>query len=265
MSERDGFQHGVPCWVDTWQSDADAAADFYAAVFGWECEGESGGPYMCRLRGRDVAMIGQLPAEEAHRPAAWMTNVQVEDAEEAAGRITDAGGSVRLGPFDALDGGRIAVVADPAGAHFSLWELGSHGGAQAVNEPGAWAWAQLHTPDREAAEAFYSQVFGWETERFGEGEDAPTMFKLSGYVGGEPEQPVPRDVVAGMVAAGPDQGGAHWLNDFWVDDVDSALATATGSGGRAVVDAFDTDFFRHAVIADPAGATFSITKITIGE
>src|SRR6185436_12995167 len=38
MSERDGFGPGVPCWVDTWQPDAAAAAAFYAGLFGWETE-----------------------------------------------------------------------------------------------------------------------------------------------------------------------------------------------------------------------------------
>ena len=265
MSERDGFQAGVPCWVETWQADADAAADFYSAVFGWECEGEPGGPYMCRLRGRDVAMVGQLPPEHAHRPAAWMTNVQVDDAEETAARVREAGGSVPLGPFDAMDGGMIAVVADPAGAHLSLWELGGHKGAHVVNEPGAWSWTQLHTSDPEGAKRFYARVFGWETEMFGEGDDAATMFKVPGYHGGEPEQPVPRDVVAGM--APPAEAGdfPHWLIDFWVDDVDATVATATERGGRAVAGPEDGGFFRQAVIADPAGAAFSITKITIGE
>ena len=34
MSKRDGFEPGVPCWIDTWQPDADAAVAFYAALFG---------------------------------------------------------------------------------------------------------------------------------------------------------------------------------------------------------------------------------------
>ena len=36
MSERDGFQHGVPCWVDTWQDEIPAA--FYTGLFGWEAQ-----------------------------------------------------------------------------------------------------------------------------------------------------------------------------------------------------------------------------------
>jgi hypothetical protein len=75
-----------------------------------------------------------------------------------------------------------------------VWQLGEHRGAEVVNEPGAWAMSLLSTPDAEAATAFYGAVFGWQTEDFG----GATMLRLPGYVGGEPQQPVPRDVVAVM-------------------------------------------------------------------
>src|SRR5919107_506973 len=63
MSERDGYQAGVPCWVDTWQPDAAAAAGFYTRLFGWTAEdimpADSPARYfMCKLRGRDVAAVG---------------------------------------------------------------------------------------------------------------------------------------------------------------------------------------------------------------
>jgi predicted enzyme related to lactoylglutathione lyase len=38
MSERDGYQPAVPCWVDTAQPDPQAAMDFYGGLFGWEFE-----------------------------------------------------------------------------------------------------------------------------------------------------------------------------------------------------------------------------------
>jgi predicted enzyme related to lactoylglutathione lyase len=66
LTERDGYEHGVPCWVDTWQDDPETAATFYAGVFGWVVEkGTAPGTdtryYMCRLRGSDVAAIGSPP------------------------------------------------------------------------------------------------------------------------------------------------------------------------------------------------------------
>src|SRR5215212_2925132 len=140
MSERDGYEPGVPCWVDTWQDDAQAASAFYAGVFGWEVD--DGPDYsMARLRGRDVAGFGS-PAPE-RMPAQWTTYVWVDSADESAANARAAGGSVAAEPFDALDGGRIAIVADPAGATLGVWQLGEHRGAQLVNEPSAWAMSML--------------------------------------------------------------------------------------------------------------------------
>src|SRR5215216_3350963 len=84
MSERNGFEPGVPCWVDTWQGEG--AAGFYTELFGWDlADGEYS---MFRLRGRDVAGLGG----EAIEPAAWTTYVQVEDVGRSAAAVTEAGG-----------------------------------------------------------------------------------------------------------------------------------------------------------------------------
>jgi uncharacterized protein len=63
MTERNGYQPGVPCWVDTWQPDADAAARFYAELFGWEPEGSAGGPYIASCAG------ATLPSSASFRPS----------------------------------------------------------------------------------------------------------------------------------------------------------------------------------------------------
>ena len=78
-------------------------------------------------------------------------------------------------------------------------------------------------------------------------------------MGGEPEQPVSREVVAAMA---PAQAGApsRWFVDFWVQDVDDALAQTEARGGAVVVAAFESPPGRSAVVADPAGVTFSITQ-----
>jgi predicted enzyme related to lactoylglutathione lyase len=259
MSERDGYSPGVPCWIDTWQADADAAVAFYTELFGWEAENTMppdvpGEHFMCSLRGRDVAAIASRP--QAAPPAtAWGTYIWVESAEDTAAKAVDAGGEVLMEPFDSLDGGRIALVADPAGAAIGAWQPGTHKGAQLINEPGAWSISQLSTPDPEGAEAFYGVVFGWTTEPFG---DEFTMWRLPGYVGGEPEQPVPRDVVAAMSAA---EGQASWSVDFWTGDADAAAETARRLGGTVLAGPFDTPVGRTAVLSDPAGAVFSVSKV----
>ena len=248
MSERDGYAPGVPCWVDTWQPDADGAAHFYTELFGWEA---ARGEYsMFRLRGRDVAGL----AESADATPAWTTYVWVDDTDATAERVLAAGGRLLREPFDSLDGGRMALFADPAGALLAAWQLGEHRGAELVNEHSAWAMSVLSTPDTEGARSFYGAVFGWETDDFGDA----SLFRLPGYVGGEPSQPVPRDVIA--VMSGGD--AAAWTPGFWVADVDGAAARAVELGGRVITPPFDNPPGRTAVLADPAGAVFTVSRVS---
>jgi predicted enzyme related to lactoylglutathione lyase len=274
VSERDGFDAGVPCWVDTWQDDAEAAARFYAAVFGWEIE-ETTSPgaerryFMCRLRGRDVAAIGSPIPEAAPPTPVWTTYVAVESAGETAAQAREAGGMVIAGPVESMDGGRLAFIADPSGAVLAAWEQGGHRGVQLVNEPSAWAMSALHTREPDACKAFYGALFGWETESFatGAGDAEIALFRLPGFVGGEPTQPVPRDVVAVMIEMDshgmPAELPPHWGVDFWIADADAATAKAVELGGTVHVPPTDRPPFRTAALGDPAGAAFTVSQLRL--
>ena len=102
---------------------------------------------------------------------------------------------------------------------FCVWEPGDHKGAQVVSEPGAWSMSAQATPDLDGAKAFYGAVFGWTTGTFDLGDAEMTTWHVPGYLGGEPEQPVPRDLVAVMLP--PNDAPPHWSVDFWVHDVDA--------------------------------------------
>jgi predicted enzyme related to lactoylglutathione lyase len=267
MSERDSYPAGVPCWVDATEPDPQMAQAFYGDLFGWDFDGPGDMPgeppgqyFVARLEGREVAGIGSLPPSGPREPA-WNTYVRTENADATAASVRDAGGTVLVDPFDAPPAGRMAVLADPAGAVFCAWEAGVREGAQRVNEPGAWSMSALLTPDADAAAAFYGAVFGWQVEGFG---GPVSMFRLPGYVGGEPEQPVARDVVATMVATGEAGVAARWRPDFWIANVEraAALAAEHGSVLEAPADVPGVPM-RSAVLADPGGAAFSVTQLMI--
>jgi predicted enzyme related to lactoylglutathione lyase len=59
-----------------------------------------------------------------------------------------------------------------------------------------------------------------------------------------------------------DDAAPHWRIEFWVDDVDATVARGLEGGGRVVVPAYDVAIFRQAVLADPQGAVFGISKVT---
>ena len=270
MSERDGYQHGVPCWVDTWQPELEAAVAFYTGLFGWDAHETSppGAPrrhFMCELRGRRVTGIGSPPPIPGHTPV-WGTYVWVDDVDRTVAKTREAGGNVILEPFGALDGGRLALLADPTGGVIAAWQVGENHGAQIVNEPGAWSMSALHTIDLDAAKRFYSSVFGWEYQGFDMGGAEITLALVPGYVGGTPMQPVPRSNVAVIsdMTGLADGTPPHWSVNFWIADADAAAAKTAELGGSVIQPPFDTPGFRHTVIADPQGAVLTLSQLTKG-
>jgi predicted enzyme related to lactoylglutathione lyase len=271
MPERDGYIPGVPCWIDTSQPDPDAACSFYGGLFGWEFEdamppGSPGKYFMARIRGGDVAAVGSIP-EGAPAAAMWNSYIWVDNADETAAKARDAGGEVAMAPFDVLDAGRMAVLTDPEGATFCVWQPQNHKGAKVVNEHGALNFNTLATRDPASAEAFYGAVFGWKTLTI----PAGVMWTLPGY-GDHLEEKTPGlrarmaqmgapdgfiDVVAALrpIAAG-DSEIAHWGVTFGVDDVAAIAAKAHELGGEVVRGPVDAPWARLAVIRDPQGATF---------
>jgi hypothetical protein len=276
MPARDGYLEGVPCWVDTSQPDPEAAVAFYSGLFGWEFEdgmppGSAGKYFIARLHGGDVAAVSSQP-EGAPPAALWNTYVWVESADEAAAKVSGAGGRVLMDPFDVMDAGRMAVCADREGAVFCLWQAKQHKGAQIVNEPGSLNFNELSTRDVDAARSFYGSVFGWKTLELG----AAKMWQLPGYAefleksdpglrqrmadGGAPEGF--EDVVASLrpIPEGEPEAPPHWGVTFGVDDADATAERARELGGQVVVPPFDAPWVRMTVISDPQGATFTASK-----
>ena len=59
------------------------------------------------------------------------------------------GAKVFAPPFDVMDAGRMAVLQDPTGAVFQVWQPKKHIGAKILNEPGALCWTELTTTRHE--------------------------------------------------------------------------------------------------------------------
>jgi uncharacterized protein len=283
MQERDSYPAGVPCWVDTDQPDPQAAVEFYGGLFGWEFDDRmpADSPlhyFIAKVRDSDVAAVGSRPEDAPPSPVAWNTYIAVDSADDSAKKVEGAGGQVLMEPFDVLDAGRMAVLADPEGATFCTWEAKQAPGAVLVNEPGTWNFSELNTRDPDAAKAFYGSVFGWEASSFTfEGADY-TMFRRPGYgeflARRDPElysrqEGAPEgfeDAVAWLRPMTAEQSGddvpPHWSVTFAVDDADAMAARAAELGGKIDVPPFDVGPTRISVVSDPQGASFSVSKFT---
>jgi predicted enzyme related to lactoylglutathione lyase len=140
----------------------------------------------------------------------------------------------------------MAVIRDPSRAQVALWQSQGYSGARLVNEVGAWAWNELVTPDLDSAKAFYGQLFGWEA-----GEvpaDIPRFsFSLNDYL------------IGGAHAPQPGEGEeARWTISFLVADADESAARVQELGGTVLLPIMETPIGKFSVVADPAGASFTV-------
>jgi uncharacterized protein len=248
MGERTSHPHGAFSWADLGTSDADAAKTFYTGLFGWEMEDmpiPNGGVYsMARLHGKYAAAIY---AGEEDQPTAWTSYVTVDDVDATTNRAAELGAMTLVEPFDVLEAGRMAVLQDPTGAVFALWQPRDHIGASIVNGSGALSLNQLNTSDPERAQEFYAGLFGWGAEP-APGGDRP-YWGL--YLGGR--------LNAGMMPLDPGTGvPPHWLVYFGTDDIDAAAERIGGSGGTVMVPKMEVPGGHILVAQDPQGAVFAL-------
>lgn len=255
MAEAKTIAMNKPGWADLSSSDAAGARDFYSKLFGWQADvvedPAAGGYGMFKLEGKEVAGVG--PVMNPGQPSAWMMYILVSDADAAAAKAKAAGGAVHAEPFDVLQAGRMAVVADPSGAFFGLWQPKEHTGWEVDGVPGAVCWLELNSRNIDAAKGFYQDVFGWDP-KLSEmpGNTTYTEFQLNGqsFAGGSP---MPEMVPAEMPS--------FWQTYFAVTDADGVASRAKQLGGTVIVEPQDIPGVgRFAVLHDPQGAYFGILQ-----
>ena len=78
-------------------------------------------------------------------PPHWNLYIAVENADAAASKAASLGAKVLAPAFDVFDAGRMAVLEDPTGAVFIVWQANRNAGIGIVGEPGAICWADLST------------------------------------------------------------------------------------------------------------------------
>jgi len=155
------------CWVELATTDQSAAQAFYAKIFGWSANNIPMGPdgvyTIFQLEGRDAAAACTLRPDQLQHsvPPHWNLYVAVQNADATAARAAELGGTVLAPPFDVMDAGRMAVLQDPTGAVFSLWQPKRNPGTGIALAHGTLCLADLSTPDQDRAGEFYSALFGW--------------------------------------------------------------------------------------------------------
>src|SRR6516162_2312190 len=248
--------HGKFVWYDVMTSDTKAAESFYRSVIGWDANDSGMTDRSYTLLSVGPVMVGGLmPIPEDARAAGvrpcWMGYIGVEDVDAYAARVKAAGGSVRRAPEDIPGVGRFAVVADPHGAGFMLFQAASDQEPMPVEPgtPGHIGWHELHAGDLESAFAFYADLFDWTKA------EAVNMGPMGIYqtfaTGGAP--------CGGMMTKKPETPAPFWLYYFNVEAVDAAMKRVTDGGGQIIHGPMQVPGGSWiANCLDPQGATFAM-------
>jgi uncharacterized protein len=118
---------GSFCWADLNTPDVAAARKFYSQVFGWEIiddkDGKGDADYKHIKNGENF--IGGIPPVRANNqrtPAHWLAYFLTSDCKGLAAKAKQLGGKALMEPMLMEDVGTIAVLSDPQGAVFALYQ-----------------------------------------------------------------------------------------------------------------------------------------------
>ncbi len=252
MGERTSYTPGTFSWVDLATTDQQAAKKFYGGLFGWQAQDTPVGDgvfySMMLLDGKPVAAIAPQPEQQAQAgvPPMWQCYITVQSADASAEQAGKLSAHVHAPPFDVMDVGRMAVIQDPQGAFFMLWEPKSHIGAYLVNGHGQQSWNELASPDVDGSTEFYSALFGWKIERVA---DSPmpywTIQSAAGRANGGIRNPQPGEP-------------PNWSVYFGYDDVAAGIAKVEQLGGSKLIGPMPIGPGTIAVVSDPQGASFTL-------
>jgi predicted enzyme related to lactoylglutathione lyase len=253
---------GTFCWAELATGDAAAAKEFYTGLLDWQAHDDllpSGGTYtMFTHQDGFVAAAYELTPEmrEMGVPTHWLLYVSVEDARATAARAEELGGEIVKDAFDVADIGAMAVLRDPVGATFAVWQpKASRGTDHTDGKPHTVCWHELASRDAAAAGDFYCRLFGWRRESMATGGGPYTLF-----MDGDRR-------AAGMMQMTEEWGEipSHWMLYLAVENCDASAARGAELGGRVCVPPTDIPpVGRFSVLDDPQGATFSIIQMTEG-
>jgi predicted enzyme related to lactoylglutathione lyase len=256
MPTVDKHAPGAFCWAELSTSDQFAAKTFYSSLFSWTPDDMPLGPgdfyTIFKLDGRSSAAAYTIHPEEKAMgmPPHWNVYVATADADAAAHRAVLLGGKALSPAFDVFEAGRMAVLQDPTGAVFQVWQPNRTIGFEVIGQPGAFGAADLSTSDRARARKFYEDMFGWRMSAGAGKDDSGYLHIMNGdhYIGGilpdsfrNPNTP------------------PNWMPYFMTASCDETTAKAKQMDAQVFVSPMNVDkTIRIAILADPQGAVFAL-------
>ncbi len=238
-------------WYDLITDNKDAALAYYSGLFGWTTQTWEGeGHDYTMLQNGEKQFGGFMAKQNPQAPNAWLAYIQVDNVDASVIKQTKMGGTTIVPGTDIPNVGRFAVVQDPQGAAFAVYQHAHEGEAKTIGE-NDFEWAELGTSDVEGAKGFYGENFNWKLANAMEMPDGSTYNMMA--VGEEP--------ICGIMQKPEMAPVSYWCHYVQVADVEASVAKSNELGGTVAHGPVTIPgMVTFAVLMDPTGAMFGIAK-----
>lgn len=196
---------------------------FYEKVFGWKYY-ESDCYYSAFKGDKEVCGLYETPEKfkQMRMPHFWMSYVQVNSVARTVEKARELGGIIEVVDESAL--GKVALIRDPQGSGFTVYEGENLTHTRTQNEPNTLVWNELHVSDAAKVIPFYEGIFNWTFKDQGHG----TYNILNDK----------EEHIADLMEIPNDYKGKYeyWVCTFGVDDLSTTRAQILNLGGTLVSD-----------------------------
>ena len=236
-------------WTDLSTYDTTTARDDYTTFFGWNYQND-GGYYFALSRGQEIAALFLMPDRLAkiNMPSFWMSYIHVGNVDDAVRKAKHHDGVVvEVEPEAFGNEARIALVRDPSGAGFTLYE-----GPELTPEPQGFGCVECrfhHSSDINVVKDFYIDLFEWQ---FDVVEEQPWPSCDARYSNGTTVarfEEVPEDIRGKY---------NYWMPCFRVESTGKLVQLITSRGGELLTEFPDN----RIMVADRQGAHFMLRSTT---
>jgi predicted enzyme related to lactoylglutathione lyase len=233
-------------WHELTTPDANAAHAFYSKAIGWKSQPwEEDSSYVMFAAPRGP--VGATVNSSDGAAPSWLPYIGTGDIESTIEQAKENGGSV-LEEIDTLSSGsRYAVLQDPYGTAFGIYESAADYGKFSPPQPGEHSWHELMSGDGAGAFEFYAELFGWDKV---DEMDMGEMGKYLIYGFG--------DLPFGGIMTAPPGAPKSWLSYVHVKDVNQTAKKATSAGAKIANGPMEVPGGDWIVqLIDPQGALFA--------
>lgn len=196
---------------------------FYEKIFDWQYHSNYD-YYIAYQNNKAIVGLYETPQKfkQMRMPHFWMTYIEVNNVKKTIEKSRKLGGIIEMEQI--MEGfGKVALIRDPQGAGFTIYEGENLNPTRTKNEVNTLIWNELHISDAQKIIPFYEGIFDWTFQK-----KESNLFQI--YNG-------KNEYIADALEISNEHKGIYeyWVCVFGVENLQKSKTKILENGGSIVV------------------------------